>query len=129
MARTGFRSGARRRLTLAAMVLGGLCCGQTAAAETFTWIVRSLYPYRVQLEFYSQDYDRAWPGGDNVYVLQDDKFHQYTLNCDYGEKICYGAWVDGDISTYWGSGYYGQEYCNSCCSTCDGGTRQTTLNP
>ena len=113
------------RLALAGLLLVLLTAG--ARAETDTWIIRNDYYYAIELEFYSQDYDRAWPGGSEVYVLRDGKFHQFTLECYAGEKICYGAWVEGDIYTYWGAGYAGQEGCDNCCSICDGGTREITL--
>lgn len=113
------------RALLAALLI--LLVAGVARAGTDTWIVRNDYAYEIELAFYSQDYDRAWPGGNEVYVLSDNAFHQFTLSCDAGETICYGAWVTGDINTYWGAGYGGYEGCENCCSVCDGGTREVTL--
>ena len=51
--------------------------------------VQSLDTYAVELSFYSQTYrNRAWPGGDQVYILSDSDVHSYRLNCRKGEKIC-----------------------------------------
>ncbi len=78
-----------------------------ARAETFTWIVRSLHPNRVQIEFYSQLDHGSWPGDDDAYVLDDNSFHQFVLGCDSGDRAD----------------------CKSCCSVCDGGKREITLKP
>jgi len=99
-------------------------------ADTLHWQIRSDYPYIVSLEFYSQNYDRAWPGNGNVYVLDDSAVHSYALACDYGEKICFGAWVRGDSSKYWGTGRDGLQGCSDCCYVCGhGGTTLRILNP
>ena len=90
-------------------------------AESLTWNVRSEHPNSVALEFYSSDRNAAWPGGDSIYVLDDDQSHSYTLSCESGETICYGAWVQGDEATYWGTGRGGQAGCENCCYVCSGG--------
>jgi hypothetical protein len=103
----------------------------SASAEnaTLTWSFRSYHPNTVQLEFYSQHRDAAWPGGGRAYVLDDYDIHTFRLNCWDGEQICYGAWVDGN-SEYWGVGIDDREGCDNCCVICqnaDFGTRN--LNP
>jgi len=75
--------------------------------------------YKIQLAFYSQDRNVAWPGNSRVYAINDYKTHQYKLRCNSGEKICYGAWVVGG-GEYWGSGMNDRHACESCCRRCNG---------
>ena len=116
---------------LLAVGIVGLVCGVARAEDaTLSWSFQSNYEYTVQLEFYAQDRDAAWPGGGQAYVLDDYEVHTYRLNCWAGEKICYGAWVDGDSDTYWGVGLDDQEGCEDCCVTCSNGEAGLrTLNP
>ena len=95
-------------------------CAPPAVADEIKWSVRSNHPNIVQLEFFSQDRDAAWPGGDRAYELKDSQFHDYSLSCQTGEKICFGAWVSGDSSHYWGAGADNDQACDSCCAKCGG---------
>jgi len=52
---------------LAIFLLGVMAWPATAAAGEMTWQVKSLYRHQVQIEFYSQDRKRAWPGGNRAY--------------------------------------------------------------
>lgn len=98
-------------------------------ARSLTIEMQSLDRYRLQLEFYSQNYSRAWPGGGKIFPLGDSQFHTFRLNCQPGEKICYGAWRDGSPNgRYWGSGYNGRQTCATCCMICGRGSRRITLN-
>lgn len=100
-----------------------------AAAENFTFRIKSNYKYKVQIEFYSQARDSAWPGDGMAYELNDSQVHDYSLRCQSGERICYGAWVTGNSREYWGAGLHARQGCSSCCYTCDGGeTAVITLN-
>lgn len=83
--------------------------------------IESDYPSIIHLEFYSQGRNAAWPGGDRVYVIDDYDLHTYDLRCQAYEKICYGAWVKGNTSRYWGVGKDDTQSCRNCCYTCDGG--------
>ena len=94
---------------------------QSAASESFTWYVKSEYPYTVHLKFFSKSRNVVWPNSGRVWVLDDYGTHRYSLECQYGEKICYGAWSSGDSSIYWGVGRSGKKGCDDCCYTCDGG--------
>jgi len=93
-------------------------------SNTATFTIHNNSPYRVGVEFYSQTRDHAWPGGDRQYTVNNDG--TYSLNCNAGEKICYGAWRDGNSSVYWGVGMNDKHGCERCCITC-GGTFETTL--
>ena len=94
----------------------GLLATPAAAAE-LVWRFKSEHPNAVNLEFYSQDRNHAWPGGGEVYVIKDWDTHTYSLPCNDGEKICYGAWAN-ESSSYWGAGYDGAEACDNCCAVC-----------
>lgn len=98
-------------------------------ADTMEWTITNNHPNSVLLEFYSQNYSRAWPGGNEAYVLNDSLPHTYLLNCYPGEKICYGAWVNGSGGkTYWGVGRNGRQGCTGCCYICNGDTETTPRN-
>ncbi|TLP58450.1 hypothetical protein FEE96_18635 [Parasedimentitalea maritima] len=92
-----------------------------AIADNLNWRIRSEHPNVVSLEFYSQDYSRAWPGDGEVYILDDYDTHSYNLQCQSGETICYGAWVRGDSDSYWGVGLNDANGCSDCCYTCGQG--------
>jgi hypothetical protein len=57
-----------------------------------------------------------------VYVLDDGREHTYHIRGLGGEKVCYGAWVAGDPSIYWGAGRDGSKGCKRCCYYCEGVT-------
>lgn len=59
------------------------------------------------------------PAGGKVYVLDDSEVHSYTLSCNPGEDICFGAWVRGNTDKYWGVGYDNSQDCSDCCYYCD----------
>ena len=113
---------------LAASVLGA-CLAGPALAENVTFNIKSNHPNKVQVEFYSQNRNHAWPGGNKAYNLNDYDMHNYRLTCNAGEKICYGAWVSGNSSKYWGVGMNNRQRCSNCCTTCNGGSITYTLNP
>lgn len=104
---------------------------QSSASPTqVTFQIKSNYPNKVQVAYYSQTRrGHAWPGGGQAYGLNDYNAHTHTLNCTPGEKICYGAWVTGNSSKYWGAGPNGRYGCSNCCTTCGTGTFSRTLNP
>lgn len=106
--------------SIAAVGLLAAAAGAAQAAD-LTWRFRSDYPYTVMLEFYSQDRDHSWPGGGQAFVLDDGAVHAMSLGCDYGEMICYGAWVDGREEVYWGAGLDGAARCDDCCARCGQG--------
>lgn len=111
-----------RRAQLAALSVAILAGSIPAAfAADVTFQMRNSHPNAVEVELYSQDRDHVWPGNNQVYYLDDGETKQIPLACDEGEKICYGAWVSGDKSTYWGTGPDNAETCEDCCYTCEGG--------
>jgi hypothetical protein len=91
-------------------------------AETETWEIRSSYPFKLQMQFFSKDRPVVWPAGGQAYVLDDSKMHQFSLNCRAGERVCYGAWDITNRGTkgkkYWGVGPDNNKGCSDCCWTC-----------
>ena len=71
--------------------------------STAIFKVRNSYPYSVGIRFFSQSRNNRWPGGKKAYRLDDSSFQNATLTCQEGEQICYGAWVNGDSKSYWGT--------------------------
>jgi len=99
-----------------------------ALADQLRWTITSYHPNVVSLEFYSQSYNRAWPGDGQVYLLDDSAAHSYNLECSPGEQVCYGAWVRNASSTYWGVGMNDTQRCSDCCAICgDGDVESITL--
>ena len=72
----------------------------------------------VAVEVFSQDRDQAWPGGDQVWLFEPGQNKTVPISCTGGERICYGAWVNGDDRTSWGVGPDGDKDCKGCCLIC-----------
>ena len=107
---------------LAAALAGAIALGaQGAIAADVTFLMNNSHQYAVEVELYSQDRNHVWPGGGQVYYLDDGETKAMPLACEEGETICYGAWVSGDVGTYWGVGPGDQDACEDCCYVCEGG--------
>ncbi len=111
-----------RRSVLA--LFGALLLVGPAAAEEVTFVMNNGHTYAVEVELYSQDRDHVWPGGGQVYLLDDGETKTMPLSCQAGETICYGAWISGDKGTYWGVGPDNSQTCENCCYTCEGGNTE-----
>ncbi len=99
-----------------------------AQAQQVTFEFTNEYGQDIQVSFYSEDRNHAWPGGDQAYNLRRARDDRWTIACRRGEKICYGAWVRGNAKTYWGVGLNRSQRCDRCCVTCDGGVLKRTLH-
>ena len=116
------------RAALALCTLAGL--GLPAFAEEVTFVMNNHHPNAVEVQLYSDSRDHVWPDADEVYLLDDGATKTMTLDCEAGEQICYGAWISGDQSTFWGVGPGKTQVCDNCCYTCEGGaTEQINLVP
>jgi len=101
-----------------------------AFAGDVTFVMNNHHPNAVEVQLYSQSRDHVWPGPDEVYLLDDGETKTMSLSCQDGESICYGAWISGDQSSYWGVGPDGEQTCDNCCYTCEGDeTEQINLVP
>lgn len=99
-----------------------------AHADTITFKFRSNAENSVGLEFSSQMRDHQWPGNDRAYKIDDYEVHSYKLSCVSGEQICYGAWVEGDETQYWGVGMNNEEHCTDCCFVCNQNSKVKLIN-
>lgn len=109
---------------VAAAFAGALFSVSAASAAEVTFVMKNNHPNAVEVELYSQDRDHVWPGNGEVYILDDGEAKTMALSCQDGEKICYGAWISGDKSTYWGVGPGQTQACDDCCYTCSGGNTE-----
>jgi hypothetical protein len=100
----------------------------TVQAQEISFEITNDYGRDIQVEFYSQNRNHAWPGGNRAYNLNRGDTQTYKLACQSGEKICYGGWVKGDARTYWGVGLNGKQSCDRCCVFCGDGILKRTLN-
>jgi hypothetical protein len=128
----GFRK--MSRLFAASRAVAALISVLVLAAPAFaadvSFVMNNHHPNAVEVELYSQDRDHVWPGDDEVYLLDDGETKTMSLECEEGESICYGAWIQGDQNTYWGVGPDNSQKCENCCYTCTGGeTEQINLVP
>jgi hypothetical protein len=64
--------------------------------------------------------NHVWPGGGDAFRLLPHSSSQESLNCNQGQRMCYGAWVRGDENLYWGVGNNHEHHCDACCFTCNG---------
>lgn len=120
----------RMMIAAAALLAAQFALSTPAAAADVTFTMQNNHPNAVEVELYSQGRDHVWPGNGEVYILDDGEAKQMPLSCEEGEKICYGAWIQGDQSTYWGVGPGNKEACDDCCYTCTGGATETiNLDP
>lgn len=109
-----------KKLAVMAGVL--VVTGQAAGAASLLWNFDNEINSNISIEFYSQDRNHVWPGDGQVYILgPTDGARTYNLECSQGENICYGGWIRGDDSSYWGSGKNDKESCDGCCAICGGG--------
>jgi hypothetical protein len=123
---------ALRRAIAAVSFLLVLSAGFSGSANAgdVSFIMKNGHPNAVEVELYSQARDHVWPGGDEVYLLDDGESKEISLSCEEGESICYGAWISGDETTYWGTGPNNAQKCDNCCYTCTGGeTEEINLIP
>ena len=117
-------------IVAAALLAAQIAVSMPASAADVTFMMQNNHPNAVEVELYSQDRNHVWPGNGQVYILDDGETKQMPLSCEEGEKICYGAWIQGDRDTYWGVGPSSQQACDDCCYTCTGGATETiSLDP
>ena len=116
-----------KKTILAALVLvtAQVFVTGAAMAESMTWRFRSHHPNIVDLQLYASARNHLWPGNGRVWSLKDYASHSVQINCLRGEKVCYGAWVRGTASSYWGGGRGNRKNCSSCCYICG----RTSMTP
>jgi hypothetical protein len=77
----------------------------------------------LSVAFYSQKRAQyGWPDWNRNWSMHIGA-NSFSLTCQPGEKICYGAWVYGTVNgLHWGVGPFSRFPCRECCVTCDGST-------
>jgi hypothetical protein len=105
-------------LVLGLIVAQAVAGAMPAAAQTMVWKFRNHHPNIVDVQLYSSARGHVWPGNGQVWTLRDGDVHRATISCVAGEKVCYGAWVRGTESSYWGGGRNNRQSCSSCCYIC-----------
>ncbi len=73
----------------------------------------------VWVKLFSSDRLKDWPDDGRLFILADSSPRKFSVGCEPGERICYGAWIEGDITRYWGSGNEGKFDCDNCCRICE----------
>jgi hypothetical protein len=98
-----------------------------ALGETFVWRFANQSGQPVSIELYSQKRQgHVWPGDGQVWTLPGNgATYTNPINCQRHEKICYGAWLPNDETSYWGVGRNNRQVCTDCCYDCTG--RQTQV--
>jgi len=100
----------------------------TSQYVVMTWSFKATPPNIVYLQLYGPESKNVWPAPDKYFKADGSKAHKTKIRCSLGEKICYGAWTDGDTS--WGVGKGNKSVCKGCCVTCSKGDKGTeTLKP
>jgi hypothetical protein len=117
--------GWKRAAALVAALLG---TAAPAAADTITWRMKSFHPNAVHVKFYSMNRNHEWPTRTTAYAIRDYKQNNMKISCVNGERICYGAYVVGNVNSYWGVGNNPKRSCTSCCYVCRGNVTTTVFN-
>lgn len=90
-----------------------------AQADEMNFYLKNQQDRGVAVELFSQDRDAVWPGGNKVYFLEAREKKSVPVSCQAGERICYGAWINGDDSIFFGVGPDNdQPPCEYCCFLC-----------
>ena len=83
--------------------------------------------YTVYYKFFDETDNLVWPSATQAYYIDYGQTFTSTLQCNTGDKICYGASdADNDALGYWGVGVSGLESCTDCCYSC--ATSQVNLS-
>lgn len=103
-------------LSLVAVILA---FAAPAFADDMNFYMKNQQSRSVAVELHSQDRKAVWPGGNKVYFLDAKEKKSVKVTCQAGERICYGAWINGDDSQIFGVGPdKDQPPCEYCCFIC-----------
>jgi hypothetical protein len=107
-------------LSLAAAVLALAAPAIAPAfAADMNFYMKNQQDRGVAVVLFGQDRDVEWPGGDKAYFLDGREKKSVPVTCEAGERICYGAWINGDDTRFFGVGPDNdQPPCEYCCVIC-----------
>jgi hypothetical protein len=115
---------AMRRPALATLAAAVLAQPLPALAqEGMTFYIRNSSSRAVVVELHGPQ--RTWPGDGQVYVIEPKARKSQMIDCEEGESICYGAWLNGNDRVTWGVGPDKDIACEDCCSICVSKTTTT----
>ncbi len=106
--------GMRGLVLLGLFVLGAA----PVAAADMSLYVKNQRSDGVALELFSRDRDTVWPGGDKVFLLDSRARKSVPISCNQGERLCWGAWVNGNDRLSAGVGPDNDQPCDTCCFIC-----------
>lgn len=98
--------------------LAALLLTTSVHAADMAFFVKNKRTEAVAVELFSHDRDTVWPGNDKVFLIDPRSRKSIPISCNAGERICYGAWVNGDDSISAGVGPDNDQPCDTCCFTC-----------
>jgi hypothetical protein len=98
-------------LTLSLLLTAGL-----AEAADMGFMLGNKQSRAAVIELHGEN--TVWPGGGKVYLLAPGETRQVTISCTPGERICYGAWINGNDRIAFGVGPDNDRDCRNCCSIC-----------
>ncbi|MEZ5810443.1 MAG: hypothetical protein R3D45_03425 [Rhizobiaceae bacterium] len=105
------------RCLAAPLVLAALPAVAQAGEMRFRFTSHAPSPVLVRL--FSGDRLQSWPDDGGLFILADRSPRKFSVSCKTGERICYGAWIEGDITRFWGAGDEGRHDCDDCCHICE----------
>ena len=113
------RNGAAHDLPIARSVVLALLLAAAGAAHAdgMAIFIKNHHDRDIALELHGPG-DRLWPGDDQVYLIEKNMQKSIPIECEAGERICYGAWLYGDDRTNFGVGPDNTKTCDNCCTTC-----------
>ena len=106
-----------RLVALLSMSLVLAASALPAQAADMTFLIANKVGKPIAIELYGRD-GRSWPGDDQVYMLPEEERKSIPIECEAGERICYGAWMVGNDAVRWGAGPENDQNCETCCALC-----------
>lgn len=89
-----------------------------AAAETMSFYIDNQQTFDVAIELYGSPPARRWPGDGKVYLIEKGARKSIPVECNEGERICYGGWMAGNDKVSFGAGIDMSFACQDCCFIC-----------
>lgn len=94
---------------------GGTLAPTSRSVRVINFVLTNRASFQVNLKFFSPSH--VWPSDDRAYVLNTRSPTPFRLDCEPGERICFGAFYRNSDQT-WGAGRYGERSCTNCCLIC-----------
>lgn len=119
MSRMPLRLRRRQFVAVFGLIAGMMLVSLGARAEEITFRFVSQVSSPVWVKLFSDEGQKSWPEDGRLFILADSSPQKFTVPCEPGERVCYGAWIEGDFSRYWGAGHEGKKNCDDCCRICE----------